>query len=309
MASPSEVLLLFSYETYPNGRRRYVHHADILNDQRGTQDVHFNFGALVDLQFSVRDGEMAIIEPHSGKDIADFDLVCFQKWSRAPQYALAAAVYLQHKKVEFVGHEVLHQTPLNKLPEMSLLVQNGLPYIDTFIGPSKALVEQLDQGVLPFTYPFILKDIGGTQGKNNHLVEHRAALVEILEAAPEVTFMAQAFIANDCDYRVAVMGGEAKYVLRRTGQAGSHLNNTSQGGSGEFMPLDHLPQVVMEDALKAAAAAGRSEFAGVDVLVDKRGRHYILEVNWSMEIQTGFGVAQKSQIFIDYIMGRLGAKG
>jgi glutathione synthase/RimK-type ligase-like ATP-grasp enzyme len=302
-----EVLLLFSYETYPSGRQPYVHHADILN--RVQDDGHrlqFTAGVLHELRF-VYDGlALTVTEPRTGRDLTGFDLVFFQKWMDLPQHALAAAQYLDAHEAPFMSREVLHQNPISKLTELPLLAQAALPIPKTVVAPLSAIKELYDAGTLPFGLPCIIKDIRGSQGSNNYLIRDAEELLAVEAEFPDLTFMAQEFIENDCDYRITIMGGEVQYVLRRTRRGDTHLNNTSQGGEGEFVANDYLPPVVLADAVKAAQALGRTDFAGVDVIVDSAGKHWILEVNKSPEIQTGYDFAHKSKILVDYLEKRIG---
>jgi len=301
-----EVLLVFSYETYPNGKQLYTHHADILNKVQGVaQDVVFTTGYLHDMRFIYDGQKLAVIEPRSGRDIADFDLVFFQKWMVLPQFALAAAEYLDAEGTPFMSSEVLRQNPISKLAEMPLLVQAGLPIPKTVSAPLSAIKAMLDEGTLPFKLPCIVKDIAGSRGSNNYLIHDAEELLSIEKEFPGVVFIAQEFIPNDCDYRVTIMGGDIAYVLKRTRTGDTHLNNTSQGGEGEFVDAGTLPAEMLQIAKDAAKATGRSDFAGVDIIVGPDQKHWVLEVNKSPEIQTGFDMAHKSKLLVEYLKRRV----
>ena len=203
----------------------------------------------------------------------------------------------------------LAKNPLSKLAEMILLVQAGLPYPKTVVAGVSALRSLMRRGEVPFGYPFILKPIDGTRGQHNFKIEDEAALTTVVDDASlaGINFMAQEFIPNDCDYRLTFLGGELQYILQRTHAEGSHLNNTSQGGKGTFIERDTLPPAAVEDALKSARAVYRDDFAGVDLMVGQDGKHWILEVNKSPEIQTGFQSTYKTKLLADYIARRLSA--
>lgn len=306
MAS-KEVLLLFSYETYPSGARKYIHHADILNRVQGADHaLQFHFGAMHDFIFVYDGSELRVTDPKTGRDVTDFDLVFFQKWMDLPQHSLAIALYLASKQAPFMSSEVLRQNPISKLAELPMLAAAHLPIPKTVVAPLSTIKGMIDKGTLPFALPCIVKDVRGSQGSNNFLIHDVEELLVIEKQLPESTFMAQEFIENDCDYRIAIMGGEVQYVLKRTRKGSTHLNNTSQGGEGEFVPNDYLPAHVLADAIAAAKALGREEFAGVDMIIDPQGKHWVLEVNKSPEIQTGYDFAHKSRILVNYLAKRLG---
>jgi glutathione synthase/RimK-type ligase-like ATP-grasp enzyme len=232
-------------------------------------------------------------------------MVFFQKWMVLPQHALAAATYLEHAGTPFISREVLHQNPVSKLGEMMLLIEGGLLYPKTVVGAISNLRHLLMAGGSPFSYPFIIKDISGSRGSRNYLVTDAAMLDDIESQNNSVSFMAQEFIANKSDYRITIVGGEIMYALERTRASDTHLNNTSQGGQGAFIEIAVLPQKMQDTALKAAAATGRLDFAGVDIIANGDEQYWVLEVNKSPEIQTGFGVDYKSQKLIDYFTRRL----
>jgi len=159
----------------------------------------------------------------------------------------------------------------------------------------------------PLEYPFIAKAADAFGGAMNFLVTDYSDLKTALNAHKEQFFVLQEFIPNNFDYRVIVMDGVIKLVMRRSRDAssGSHLNNTSAGATGEFVSIDQLSNEMQEDALKAATLTLRSDFAGVDLIVDsKTGQHYILEVNEAPAIQTGENPSLKIATLMDHLKNR-----
>lgn len=309
-ARPREVLLLFSRETYPSGKKLYTEHAAILQQAVGENpDVVFLTGYLEELLFMYDGQVLSVREPRNGRDLADFDLVFFQKWMVLPQHAMAAAQYLQHKQRAFMSREVLAQNPMSKLTELLRLVGARLPVPRTLVGPLSAVQRAVSDPQPLFTAPFIVKDMYGTQGKHNFLVQDVQELEMLGPQFPKITFLVQEFIANKSDYRLTIVDGKPQYLLQRTRTPGTHLNNISQGSAGALMALESLGPRILADALRAATVMGRQDFAGVDLILDSEGRHWILEVNKSPEIQTGYGHERKSQIFVDCLRRRFGMSG
>jgi glutathione synthase/RimK-type ligase-like ATP-grasp enzyme len=92
-------------------------------------------------------------------------------------------------------------------------------------------------------------------------------------------------------------------IFRRTGAADSHLNNTSQGGRADL--VGDFPTEALETARKAAVLSGR-EIAGVDILFDRQGKHYVLEVNETPAIVSGFMPEAKLKLLNTYIRKKTG---
>ncbi len=84
----------------------------------------------------------------------------------------------------------------------------------------------------------------------------------------------QEFIRNPGrDIRVFVVDGEVKGSIYRIAQAGSWINNVSQGGKTESCELTREQEKI---ALKAAEVTG-TVYAGVDII--EGDRDYVLEIN------------------------------
>lgn len=308
-----QILILYSRDKYPGGQRLYEHHVDKLNAQAVTDDVAIEcfYGVLSELVFWHDGDSYKVVEPRSGRDIANFDLVFFQKWKFEPQVGLAAAVYLDMHHVRYISRELRRQNPFDKLSEMSCLLANGLPYAPTFSTAASMLHHQGLEllAKYPLAYPLIVKPVAGTRGEGIQLLRDEAAVRQYIAALSpddDTRLLLQSFISNDYDYRVTIMGGQIAYVLRRSASEGSIVNNTSAGGEAVFVEQDEWTLPAISDAVRAAQAVGREDFAGVDVLVGHSG-HVILEVNKSPEIQTGYGTPRKMSLLARYLAQKASA--
>jgi RimK family alpha-L-glutamate ligase len=76
------------------------------------------------------------------------------------------------------------------------------------------------------------------------------------------------------DFRVFVIGGKAVAAMRRSGV--SWLNNVHQGAVCEAVHLDDLR---LSRLAEEAVAVLDMAYAGVDIIRDRHGRYFILEVN------------------------------
>jgi glutathione synthase/RimK-type ligase-like ATP-grasp enzyme len=304
-----DALVVFSYHEYPYSEGKlFKDHVTLLNNVQGDDPaVRYHYGALCNMVF-VFDGEkLRILVPGTGKDVTDFDFVFFQKWMRLSQHALAVAVSLEHAKTPFISQQVADQVAMSKLAELSMFVRSGIPTPKTVVAPMDDIRRMAKNGEMPFAYPFILKDIDASKGTNNFLINSYDDLIDKQDRLEASSFMAQEFIANNCDYRFAVVDGEVLYVLRRTRTEGTHLNNTSQGGDAEFVDLNEFSPEVMAVVMAAARAVGRIDFAGVDIILTEEGKAVVLEVNRTPEIQTGFNAERKTKLITDCFARKLGA--
>lgn len=81
------------------------------------------------------------------------------------------------------------------------------------------------------------------------------------------------------EYRVAVICGRVAWVARKTpGNPEDVAWNVARGGKFDNVKWSEWPRPVVEQALKAAKVS-KTDFCGVDVMVDAEGKAYVLEVN------------------------------
>lgn len=296
------ILVFFGSEVYTDGTTRNSIFIDMLNEAATKKgfgsELSFHFAALDTLVFSAQEGMLTVVDSRSGEDVADYDLIFFQRWSKYPQLAFSVAKYLEVKKVPFISSEVAHQVPLDKLSEMVMLVQSGVRYPATTAFPIRLA------SVYVSSYPCILKAVDASKGRDNYLISDKSQLNDIVgRYANEENryFMAQPVINASCDYRITIMDGQIVYIIRRHMGADSHLSNIAAGGRGELLAPESVSQEIKDMALVAAAGVGRTDFAGVDIMLDGANIPFVLEVNKSPDIQFGFAIQEKIDTLIEYM--------
>lgn len=308
MNHPKDILVLFSYRNHKYGYIEMLFNR--LQAAAQGRPLALFRGSLSDLQISIKNGRLSIVEALTGRDLNSFDLVYFELWYKAQQQALAAARYLKRHEIPYFSKELHDMLPLTKIGELAVLADNNIPLPQTFISSRRELKKIFKKNP-PIAFPLVVKAADGYGGKNNHLVKSYSELKQILDEHKGLQFVVQEFIPNDRDYRCLVFGGEIKLVLERVRSraSNSHLNNTSAGAEGKMVPLTTLSQQAQEKVLAAAAALNRSEFAGVDLMLHKEtGQPYILEVNQTPQIEIGAEVNDKMDALLDYLEQRTGAK-
>lgn len=302
-----KVLVLFSFRQHKTGYYKLLF--DPMAERAGNFGMEFYQGSLKDLQVYFENGSMRIVESMTGMDLCEFDLVYFELFHKAQQQSLAAAKYLERHGIEYFTPEVSRFTPLTKLGQQALLANQDLPLPDG-ITTSARQFKKLFKKNPPFEFPFVIKSIQAFGGNNNFLVNSYAELVRILGEHKSDTFIAQPFIPNDFDYRVLMLGGEIKLVIKRSRQdETTHLNNTSQAASAEFFEPNVLTEQQKMDSIRAAKIVGREQFCGLDLLINKNtGEHVVLEVNEAPAIQLGAEPERKMQAMLEFMSQKAGVQ-
>lgn len=285
------VLILFSYaknKIRPNYEDTMV---KIQDQAKGKYSVHR--GAVKELEFGISNSELSVYDPLNKRELDSYDLVFFRLWQREHERATAAAIYLKSKGVEFFDSEPLNGPSLTKLTDLAKLATNNIPVPDTFFSSPKRTLEFIELKNF-IAYPLIVKDVNGTRGNNNHLVNNKKEALQIVQSEPGINFMLQQYVPNDCDYRFVVADSHIALVIRRSRDVdATHLNNTSAGADGQLVDLDEFSPKIQSDVIRAAKLHNR-QFCGVDVIIDKdSGNHYILEVNAAPDLVVGAAINEK----------------
>jgi glutathione synthase/RimK-type ligase-like ATP-grasp enzyme len=269
-------------------------------------DVIVRYTTYQDLYYVVKKGHLEIRDTRNDLDLKEADLVHFKNWMYELEDAFVVAFYLKRHGVTFFDTEVNVALSTGKLSQMFRLAAENIPVPDTFYAHKPYLKKMFSSGKLidGFVFPLIMKADDGSKGDNNYLIKSAEEALPIL-ADPQVKnkeFVLQNFIPNDGDYRFLFIGvDEPPLVFSRLAQEGSHLNNTSKGGTGEFIELSSLPQKYIDYAEKAATILQR-EIGGVDIIVDKTtSLPYVLEVNGTPAIATGYGLEEKLDKFAGFL--------
>lgn len=217
--------------------------------------------------------------------------------------------FTQDCRVCLNGESYLQIPRLDKLTQHYLLSQNSLPVVKTLIFGKHVPLQEVEERLsAELDFPILVKPKIGSQGKNIYLVK-KSGLSQKLKDLQSQTYLDlsfwlfQQYLPTRIDYRIIVVGNEVVGGMKRIAAEGSFITNFSQGGKIEPAKLDKRKK---ELALNAARIF-KLDFAGVDIMEDKQGKNYILEVNracWfrGFEAATSLNVAAK---IINFIFSRI----
>lgn len=241
--------------------------------------------------------------------LKDFTAVYFKSYFRFQEQAAAILEYLLENNIKFVGEELKSYIPATKLTQLARLARANLPIPKTIYmstekyGPNFEILER-ELGL-----PFIFKAIDGSTGENNYLINSLEQMSKALRETVKTHFIAQAFIPNEGDLRILVVGKVPRLVIdRRRKNENTHLNNTSQGGTANLIDVKRFKPELMSMAVRATNIMDR-EVAGVDIMLEKGTNDpYILEVNASPQIASGAFQDEKIEIYKNYFRELVGER-
>jgi len=288
------LLLVHAPQTRP-GHLNWVALRDLLQETIG-QDVKVDISALSELLLMVDGSEAHIRDDRQNYDVSDFDLVVFRTIGKETEAAISVAAYCRKRGIPYID-QCVPTTGDNKIACVFVRWEHGLPVPPSAYGPISSLEQLAKAGT--FGWPLVAKSNNGKKGRDNFLVNDVAELNRALNNNPEVRFIMQRFIPNTGDYRILTLNGQPRMAILRTAAADTHLNNTSQGGEAKVVSLSDMPEEILELS-RQSANLEKLAIAGVDIVVDSQTKKpYILEVNKSPQLATGFEVKEKMRHYAD----------
>lgn len=264
------------------------------------------FRNIDELYFGIVDGEAAIAETVTGRDLNDFGLVQLASYPRPTASLISAMVaYLDYHDVPAINMTGIGVP--TKLSQYVRFALAGLPVPPTVYLTRVALLESFPVLARELELPFVLKALGGTNGRHNYLISDEREFAERLSALEccAHTYLAQRLVPNDTTYRLLVLGGMSSVVVRRTWAPGSHLTNTSRGGIGTLVEPGECDPSAVQVALKAAQLLG-NDVVSVNVMQDwTTGGWYLLGADTNPALASGVFVAEKLAAYSAYLRRRL----
>jgi RimK family alpha-L-glutamate ligase len=137
----------------------------------------------------------------------------------------------------------------------------------------------------------VIKPLFGSQGQGVRLVNSKKLPLP-MDVHVDGVFYLQQFVEAAHDYRVFILNNQVVAAMQRTGE--TWLHNVAQGA--QCKKIDDKD--VLEIALQAATALDIA-YCGVDVIRDKAGKCWVLEVN---SIPAWRGLQEVTQVNIAQVL-------
>lgn len=192
-----------------------------------------------------------------------------------------------------------HKYSIDKVTDIIKLALAGVPVPGTvYLRDFESMYAKARE----MGFPTVLKSTRMGKGASVFKLDSEAQLKDLLaglEAGGKEakSYLLQKYIDYKYDLRCLVIG-EHIYTMKRIPASGEFRANFSLGGTVELFYLDEEGQ---ELAKKALSVVGMS-VGGVDILVGKDGKRYVLEVNHTagfvgMEKATGENIGR---VFVEH---------
>jgi RimK family alpha-L-glutamate ligase len=174
-----------------------------------------------------------------------------------------------------------------------LLKHHDIPTPATWVCESRYIAHQIIKDQLANQSHLVIKPLFGSQGQGVRLLNKKSTLVLPKDMFVDGVYYLQSYIdSGDShhDFRVFVVNHQAIATMRRSGSG--WLNNVAQGANC-VSEQDHAIEALAIQAAKAVDI----DYCGVDIMRDKNGQLWVLEVNsipaWrALQTVTDVNIAQ-----------------
>lgn len=189
---------------------------------------------------------------------------------------------------------------VDKFYTSRLLAEAGLPTPETIVA------ERMEEAMAAFHHfrDVVVKPLFGSLGKGMVRITDADTAYRVFRALElsRSIFYLQRFIPHDNrDVRALVVGERVVAAMHRVAEGWK--TNLAQGGRAEPCRLD---DALAACCVRAARAVG-AYYAGVDLVTDSRGSHYVVEVNgipgWSgLQSTTSLDIAGEIAGLVDGLL-------
>lgn len=132
------------------------------------------------------------------------------------------------------------------------------------------------------TDPLVLRPARHSQGKNLFVCNGVDEVLNVVHQRPTLFregWYASELIDKVAEYRVYVVSGRVATVAQKTPDDPTQVAwNVAQGGRFDVVRWGEWPMEAVKVSLEAFNLSGL-DFGGVDVMVDREGRAYVIEIN------------------------------
>lgn len=178
-------------------------------------------------------------------------------------------------KVYNTGRAV--ERTVDKAMTSFLLHHHGISTPDTWVCESRLKAHEIMEREISIDKPLVIKPLFGSQGNGVRLIKHGDTFPVPMEAHVDGLYYLQRYVDSGegawHDHRVFVIRGKAVAAVLRHGT--SWVNNVALGGHCEAIGHGGELGLLAESAAKAVDI----DYCGVDIIRDRQGKLYVLEVN------------------------------
>lgn len=234
-----------------------------------------------DLIFYANGSQVSVVIDDYEEKLTDFDLVYFRRvGSKFLSVGGTFAVYLDSVGIKYVDTVYKNLGPSgDKFTSLIRLATSGLPVIPSYFCWHTKIGEKKKEIVSKLGLPLIAKQLSSQRGRGVLLLKNEEDFDRLNTEFPNEEFLFQKYYPSDEEYRILVLEDRIGSFERKIRTDKKEFrSNVALGAKEEFLDISTI-QPEMKRIVIDACKALDIQIGGVDILVDKKGRFWLLEVN------------------------------
>lgn len=223
--------------------------------------------------FSVQDNKLDLPGITDNKS----DLVIFRGIFTSIRSYRPLIKYLRQQGIKVFDNNLhQHQYSINKVTDLLKLSLAGIPVPNAIY---ESDLQNFTQNAKKIGFPLVVKTTRAGKGIGIYKFDDESKLNQFIDSAEKEGktgrgLIMQEFIPYAHDLRILIIGSK-QFTMKRIPSKNEFRANFSLGGSVELFQPTPETEKLAQDALNAV----NMSIGGVDVLITKENKQYILEVN------------------------------
>lgn len=243
------------------------------------ENISADIAGFEDIIITVEENNVSIYV--ADKNILDYDIVYFRRAGKKHIWlAGTIALFLDKNNKKYFDTTYQNIGPSgSKLTSFTKFALAGLPVPTSIYCHWEKVQNSMELIIEKMGFPIIAKELYSQRGKGVFLIKTKEEFSIFIKEHCGQKIMFQKYIDKKEEFRVLVLGKEIGAFERKTaGDPSEFRNNVCLGAKEDFLEIDKIPNNLKEISIKAAKIL-KLEIAGVDIVIDKVGKVFLLEVN------------------------------
>jgi len=263
-----------------------------------------------DLIFYANGSQVSVAIDDYEEKLTDFDLVYFRRvGSKFLSVGGTLAIYLDSIGVEYLDTTFRNLGPSgDKFTSLIRLATAGLPIIPSYFCWHTKIEDKKKEIISKLGLPLVAKQLSSQRGRGVLLLKNEKDFARLNAEFPNEEFLFQKYYPSNEEYRILVLEDRVGCFERKIRTDKEEFrSNVALGAAEEFLDISTIKPEMKKIAIDACKALN-IQIGGVDILVDKNGKFWLLEVNRGPGLTYDLKISPEFNSLVKYFTRKLKRK-